>query len=130
MENSPRLRYNIAANYAGAGWNALMSFIFVPWYIKYLGIEAYGIIGFFASVQAVLYLLDMGLSTTFSREVAVLSAKSDGVSTIRDLTRTFATVYWGIAALAGLFFAGLAPVFTNYWLNAETLDTKLIANAT
>ena len=31
LMTSPRLRYNILANYAGAGWAALMSFIFVPW---------------------------------------------------------------------------------------------------
>ena len=41
-----------------------------------------GIIGFFASIQAVLYLMDMGLSTTFSREIAALSAKPDSGQTI------------------------------------------------
>jgi O-antigen/teichoic acid export membrane protein len=126
----PRLRNNIAANYAGAGWGALMSFVFVPWTIKYLGVEAYGIIGFFASIQAVLYLLDMGLSLTFSREIASLSGKGDSGQAMRDLTRTFATVYWGIALLAGLLFVGFAPLFAHYWLKAEAISTTTITYAT
>ena len=41
------LKRNTIANYLGTGWAALMAIAFVPLYIKYLGIEAYGIIGLF-----------------------------------------------------------------------------------
>ena len=42
------LRNNLVANYLGHGWTALMGIAFIPWYIKLLGIEAYGLIGVFA----------------------------------------------------------------------------------
>ena len=47
-----------------------MGLIFVPVYIKYLGIESYGLIGFFASMQAWFALLDMGMTPTLGREIA------------------------------------------------------------
>lgn len=42
------LKRNVIANYLGQGWRVLMSLAFVPLYIKYLGIEAYGLIGILA----------------------------------------------------------------------------------
>ncbi len=125
-----RLSHNLISYYAASGINALMSFLFVPLYIKYLGVESYGVIGFFGSIQSVLYLLDMGLSLTFSREIAALSGKPDSAQTMRNLTRTFAMVYWGIAIFAGIVFASLAPFFANHWLRVETLDKSTITWAT
>jgi hypothetical protein len=55
------LKKNVIANYFGIGWQALMGVAFVPLYIKYLGMEAYGLIGIFAILQAWLVLLDMGM---------------------------------------------------------------------
>ena len=46
------LKINVVANYLGQGWQGLMSLAFVPLYIKYLGIESYGLIGIFALLQA------------------------------------------------------------------------------
>ena len=45
------LKRNLIANYLGQGWTALMGLAFIPLYIKYLGIEAYGLIGIFALLQ-------------------------------------------------------------------------------
>lgn len=39
---------NLIANYLGQGWTVLMSLAFVPVYIKYLGLESYGLIGLFS----------------------------------------------------------------------------------
>ncbi len=44
-----------------------MSLAFIPLYIKFLGIEAYGIIGFFTTLQAMFTLLDLGLGYTLNR---------------------------------------------------------------
>ena len=64
------LRRNVLANYLGQGWRAIMSLAFVPVYIKYLGIEAYGLIGIFVMLQAWLTLLDMGMKPALAREMA------------------------------------------------------------
>ncbi len=49
-----------------------MGFLFVPLYIKFIGIEAYGLIGLFFVMQALFAVMDMGLSATASREIARL----------------------------------------------------------
>ena len=56
------LKRNLIANYLGQGWTALMGLAFIPLYINYLGIEAYGLIGLFAVLQGWLVLLDLGMT--------------------------------------------------------------------
>jgi len=46
-----------------------MAWLFVLLYIKFLGIKAYGLVGFFATLQRLFIILDMGLSTTLNREL-------------------------------------------------------------
>ena len=46
------LKRNVAANFFGRGFAALLSLVAIPIYIRFLGIEAYGIIGFFTSLTA------------------------------------------------------------------------------
>ncbi|MFA6198778.1 MAG: polysaccharide biosynthesis protein, partial [Patescibacteria group bacterium] len=69
-----KLGHNLLAGLANSIWSALVGLAVVPFYLKYLGIEAYGLIGFFVTTQAVLSLLDMGMAPTINREVARCSA--------------------------------------------------------
>ena len=47
-------KLDLVANFAGTGWSAVMQLAFVPLYIKFMGIEAYGLVGFYLMLQAVL----------------------------------------------------------------------------
>jgi len=88
------LKSNILANFAGNGLVAIVSIIALPFYLPLIGIEAYGLIGFFAAFQAILSVLDLGLGVTITKELAVRSAKSDDKSGTRDLVRTSEAIYW------------------------------------
>ena len=44
----------------------------LPMYIKYMGAEAYGLVGFFSMLQAWFNLLDLRLTPTIGRETARL----------------------------------------------------------
>src|SRR5436853_7772563 len=68
------LKRNVIANLSGNLYTVVISLVFVPIYIHYLGIEAWGLVGFSVTLQAVLAVADMGLSTTLNREMARLSA--------------------------------------------------------
>ena len=59
-----QFKRNLIANFVGRGWVALMGIAFIPLYIKFMGIESYGLVGFFTTFQAVFALLDLGLTTT------------------------------------------------------------------
>ena len=37
------LKFNIAANYASQLYTTLIGIVLVPWYLRYMGVEAYGL---------------------------------------------------------------------------------------
>jgi len=120
------VRRNIVANTLGKGWSMLMGLVFVPLYIKFLGMEAYGLIGFFATLQMVFSVLDLGLSTTLNRELARASAHPEQAQKTRDLVRTLEFVYWGIAGIIGATVIAIAPWIARKWLNPEGLSISTI----
>ena len=126
---STSLKASIIANFAGNGWVALINLVFVPIYLKYLGAEGYGLIGIFASLQVVLSLLDSGLSTTLNKEMARLSVVPDRQQQMRNLVKTLGTVYWGVAAAAGIIAVCLSPLLARYWVHPATLSTSTITYA-
>lgn len=101
-----------------------MGLVFVPVYIKYLGMEAYGLIGIFIMLQAWLSLLDMGMTPTLSREMARYTAGAHTEQSIRDLLRTLEIICF---ILAVLLCVGLSLCST--WLSSHWLQTEKIAPA-
>src|SRR5207247_2298977 len=120
------VRLNILANFIGQGWVALMSLAFIPLYIHFMGIEAYGLVGFYAALQGVLMLLDFGFSTTMNREMARGSTHSEKAQEARNQVRTLEVIYWGIGLviLAGIL-AG-ARLVARYWVKADRLSMDTI----
>ena len=106
-----------------------MGLAFIPLYIKYLGIEAYGLIGLFAVLSAWFSLLDMGMTPTLSREMARFTGGSHSAQSIRDLLRTIELITLGIA----LLIAGGVALGSNWiassWLKAEALPLEVVAQA-
>lgn len=123
------VRRNVIANYLGGGWSALIAIAFLPLYISYLGIESYGLIGFFATLQAWLFLLDMGLSPTLNREMARFSAQLHTAQSIRNLLRSMEVVYAAIAILLAALVASLSTWTASDWLRPQTLSTETVSQA-
>lgn len=124
-----RLKHNIAANLVGRGWMALIQVAFIPLYIKFLGIESYGLVGFYITLQSVCFLLDMGLSTTLNRELACRSVQADSSQDMRDMTRTLEIVYWLVALLIACTVVLLSGVIAHRWIHAEHLSQTTVRNA-
>ena len=120
------IKQNMMANFGSKAWQALMSLIFVPFYIKFMGIESYGLIGLFISLQAVFSLMDMGLSTTINRELARLSLLPERALEMRDLVRTLELLYWGIAVFIGLVVVSLSGPIAHYWVNTGKLSPETV----
>lgn len=123
------LRRNVLANYLGQGWVVVMQLAFVPLYIRFLGIEAYGLIGVFAMLQAWMALLDMGMTPTLGREMARFSAGLHTASGIRDLLRTIECLCLAVAVVAALAMFAASCWFASNWFQAVTLPERTVANA-
>lgn len=128
MLNS-KLKKNIGANFAGSIWQTLMGLIFIPLYIKFIGIESYGLIGILATLQTVFGLLDVGLGSTLTREIARLSVLPSKEQEMRNLVRSLEVVYWGIAIFVGIIVVSLSPLIANHWIKAGQLSPETIDQA-
>ncbi len=119
---------NLIAGLFNSIWSALISLAVVPFYLKYLGIEAYGLIGIFVTIQSLLQLLDMGMASTINREVARCSA-SGHLRAAGNLLQSLAFVYWFLAAMIAILLLALAPFIAEYWLQSKKLSLQTITHA-
>lgn len=121
------LKRNVLANFAGGIWTAFLTLLVTPIQIHLLGIEAYGVIGFIATLQIVVGVLDLGLSSTLTREVA--ADHSSGWAASQVLLRTATTVYWSFSALIGVVLVLGSGVVARSWFNPGTLGFDTLTQA-
>lgn len=120
---------NIVANYASQIYISLLSLVMVPMYIRYMGAEAYGLVGFYWMLESWFVLLDMGLTTTMERETARYYAGVGDASSYRRLVRFLEAIFLLIALVGGgciLVFS--RPISTN-WLHAGHLPLSEVDRA-
>ncbi len=123
------LKRNVIANFAGQGWTAVMGLAFIPLYIHYLGVEAFGLIGLYAVMQALLTILDMGMTPTLNREMARFTAGAHSAQSINDLLRSLETLAIGIAAIIGMMIWLASEYVASGWLKANELPVTVVAQA-
>jgi O-antigen/teichoic acid export membrane protein len=123
------IKKNIFFNFLGQSWSALLSLVFTPIYIKYLGIESYGLIGFFTILTSIFTIVDTGITPTIVREVAKYNAGIYKIAIIRDVLKTF-EFYSFILVL--LFFGGFAlfsSFITQNWIHYNSLSPEVVTRA-
>jgi O-antigen/teichoic acid export membrane protein len=123
------LKRNILANYVSQLYVTAVGIIIVPLYIKYIGAETYGLVGFFAMLQVWFNLLDMGLTPTMARESARYHGGACDALEYRRLTRALEGVFCTVALLGGILMFGLAGPMATGWLKASQLSIQEITQA-
>ena len=118
------LKKNILANYISQIYVAVIGIVFLPLYIKYMGAEAYGLVGFFTMLQAWFMLLDLGLTPTISRETARYCGESMSALAYRRLFPVLSAIFTVIAVLAGTILWFLADSIAIEWLKVDTIPLE------
>jgi O-antigen/teichoic acid export membrane protein len=121
------MRSALAASIAARAMAAALGLLALPVYLRQLGVEAYGVVGLFASLQAVLAFMDFGLPTTLTRQLAGLAQDRESRAEGRDTTRTFELAYFALAAGIGLALAAAAPFVAAHWVQLESLAAAQVA---
>jgi len=116
------LKKNIFANYISQIYVTLIGIVIVPLYIKHMGAEAYGLVGFFAMLQAWFNLLDMGLTPTVARETARYNSGVVDALQYRRLIRALEGVFLLVALVGGGTLFLLSKSVAHYWLKANQLS--------
>ncbi|PTO51479.1 polysaccharide biosynthesis protein [Vibrio splendidus] len=115
------LKKNIIANYLSQLYVTAIGIALLPLYIKYMGSEAYGLVGFFAMLQAWFNVLDLGLTPTVSREAARYNGGAVSALAFRQLYRALTIIFYIVAVIGGggLFLS--SSFIANNWLNLNDL---------
>jgi len=106
-----------------------MAISFLPIYIEYLGIEAYGLIGLFVVLQSLLLLLDMGITPTLNREMARFNAGDHSPQSIRVLLRSLEIICLLIAILIISTIWLTSSYIATSWLNLDSLSPDIVTQA-
>ena len=123
------LKKNLIANYLGQTWTTVMGLAFVPLYIEYLGMEAFGLIGLFTVMKAWLSLMDMGMAPTLNREMARYTAGAHNPQSIRELLHTLELTCFTIAILIALGVWAASDYLANDWIKHEHLSSDTVTHA-
>lgn len=124
------LKKNIVANFAGQGVSFLVGLIVIPFYIKLLGIEGYGLFGFYALLQSAFNsFLDFGFSVTINRELARYTASPENNRQVLDLVRTIEIGYWLIGFVLAIVVCLTSPLISTYWLRSEVIPSTTVQHA-
>ncbi len=109
--------------------SALVGIIFVPLYVKLIGIESYGMVAFYSTLVGTLSFLDLGLSTAISRQVSIQRAQKDEWKETHDLVFSVEIIYWIIAIILGILIIFLSPFIAEHWVKADKLSNASIRQA-
>lgn len=120
---------NLIANYLGQAWVAVMGLAFIPFYIRYMGVEAFGMVGLYLSLQVLLMLLDMGLTPTMSREMARFSGGEHTVRGIHNLLRSVEVVVMSVIFLIVGTTLLAAPWIAGHWLQVQSIPLQTVTDA-
>lgn len=123
------LRSNIFSSLLGQGWVALIQLIALPLYIKLLGIEEYGLIAFYVTLQATIQAFDFGLGATLNRELARLGAVPGQARKIHDTVRTIKLSFLGIIVVIGAALYILAPILSGDVIKSDGLAMDTVTHA-
>lgn len=123
------LQRNILASFASQIYVTLIGIVMVPMYVRYMGAEAYGLVGFFAMLQAWFNLLDIGLTPTISRETARHRGGAVDALGYRRLVRALELVFLAVAVLGGGALLACSGYIANSWLQASLLPPAEVRTA-
>ncbi len=125
-----QLKKNIIANYIGQFYVIIIGIVMVPFYLKYLGAEAYGLVGFFALIQSWMALLDMGISPTLSREVAKVKAIVDAKEKLlfKNLLHSLEFIFIFISLVIAIIIFIYSDWISLNWLNVQKLDLSVVTD--
>jgi O-antigen/teichoic acid export membrane protein len=117
---------NILANGLARVSSVVLSFLLVPLFVKYLGYEAYGLIGFYTFVFGLVALLEMGFPLSLNRAIARFTGGEKSAREISSLIRAFEISFFIICLVVTVLGLVGGSFIAESWLNANSLDQDVL----
>ena len=122
-------KINIIANYISNFYVTLIGIVMIPMYLRFMGPEAYGLVGFYTMLQAWFILLDFGLAPTMARETARFRGGATNAVDLRLLLRVLECIFVGVAVLSSTLMIFGSGAIAGNWLKVERLPISEVKHA-
>ncbi|MDA8189214.1 MAG: flippase [Dehalococcoidales bacterium] len=128
MDRAQRLVSNIAYNFLSQAWLAALNLVTLPYIVRQLGVDAYGVLVMVTVVVGYLAFLDLGLGSAVQKYVAEYYAKRD-FKALEATIGTATVVYVVVGLLGALGMAGFAGLLVDRLLRvpAELQEVTRVA---
>jgi O-antigen/teichoic acid export membrane protein len=124
MKRSAQLVLGVANNLT----SAVSLLAMAPVYLRYLGAESYGLVGFYTTLLICVQAFDMGMSATLNRTIAQRGSatiNTDSAQLLLCIEYVYTLISFGLI-LIGLVFGAW---FVSFWFDAKSLSDTEIAYA-
>jgi O-antigen/teichoic acid export membrane protein len=118
------LKKNVAANMLGQLYVAAIGIIMVPVYVRYMGIEAYGLISFFVALQTWFALLDMGVSPTLIRELSRYRAGAVSQEAAWRFIRNAEWLFLTVGCVSAVVLTLTSGWIAGHWLQLTEISVS------
>lgn len=110
----------LISNYGSRLWSMVSVFIFIPLYIKFLGSDNYGLIGFYALILGIISFADSGISSAVIKEFSQESDSNYKYTVFRNLERIYIIICFFLCLL--IFFS--AGIIVDYWISSKGISRQ------
>ncbi len=100
-------------------YSALINVLLVPFYLNLLGIEQFGLIGFFTLLQNIMMILDGGISRSISRQTAITKHNSFLFNDFLFIFRKIIISFSFIAIFIFIFTYVMNDYIINTWIKSN-----------
>lgn len=107
----------ILSNYGAKILNIFSVFIFIPIYIKYLGIESFSVISFYTLILGIISFADSGISSAVIKEFSLQNTTNYKYALLRNIELLYIII---CTALLILLMMG-SKFIAIKWLNTQTI---------
>lgn len=121
--------FKIAITFVSQIWVAAVGIVFMPIYVRIIGVESYGLVAFYTTLTTSLVILDLGLRAAVSRQLAIMQASGNNLEDQRNLLFSAELIYWITGFLLGLAIIILSYPIATHWVNSRELPVNVIQRA-
>lgn len=114
---------NLLSNYGSKVWGLISVFIFVPIYLSILGIENYAVIGFYTLILGIISFADSGMSSSITKEFALVNDASYKYSLLRRIEN----LYILVCVLLMILIVSFSNYIAAHWLTSDKIPVTTLA---
>jgi O-antigen/teichoic acid export membrane protein len=123
------IKRNVAVGLASQFFFVVSRIVVVPVYLRFMGIEAYGLVGLFVVFTGLLQLLNLGIGSTMLRELSRMRGGAVSSATIRYHLRRSEWILSSISCGFVVLIILLAPWISSHWLHVRTIAATQVTTS-